>query len=108
MNVSEFIYGLLYLFDLILNVEFLLQGVVLCQFIICWEGGMVRIFGVWLCESKVLILDDIVIVGLEYMLLENWKQLWMKLLFDWLNSLMLKKFSVSCNLVIDIDLVFLW
>ncbi|EAA2727420.1 AsmA family protein [Salmonella enterica] len=108
MNASEFIYGSLYLLDPILNAEFSPQGVALRQFTTRWEGGMVRTSGAWLRESKALILDDTAIAGLEYTLPENWKQLWMKPLPDWLNSLTLKKFSASRNLVIDIDPAFPW
>ncbi|EDT6616699.1 AsmA family protein [Salmonella enterica subsp. enterica] len=108
MNASEFIYGSLHLLDPILNAEFSPQGVALRQFTTRWEGGMVRTSGAWLRESKALILDDTAIAGLEYTLPENWKQLWMKPLPDWLNSLTLKKFSASRNLVIDIDLAFPW
>lgn len=106
MNASEFIYGSLHLLDPILNAEFSPQGVALRQFTTRWEGGMVRTSGAWLREGKALILDDTAIAGLEYTLPENWKQLWMKPLPDWLNSLTLKKFSASRNLVIDIDPAF--
>ncbi|EDJ3731620.1 AsmA family protein [Salmonella enterica] len=108
MNASEFIYGSLHLLDPILNAEFSPQGVALRQFTTRGEGGMVRTSGAWLRESKALILDDTAIAGLEYTLPENWKQLWMKPLPDWLNSLTLKKFSASRNLVIDIDPAFPW
>lgn len=108
MNASEFIYGSLHFLDPILNAEFSPQGVALRQFTTRWEGGMVRTSGAWLRESKALILDDTAIAGLEYTLPENWKQLWMKPLPDWLNSLTLKKFSASRNLVIDIDPAFPW
>ncbi|EAS3777733.1 AsmA family protein [Salmonella enterica] len=108
MNASEFIYGSLHLLDPILNAEFSPQGVALRQFTTRWEGGMVRTSGAWLRESKALILDDTAIAGLEYTLPENWRQLWMKPLPDWLNSLTLKKFSASRNLVIDIDPAFPW
>ncbi|EBR3968244.1 AsmA family protein [Salmonella enterica] len=108
MNASEFIYGSLHFLDPILNAEFSPQGVALRQFTTRWEGGMVRTSGTWLREGKALILDDTAIAGLEYTLPENWKQLWMKPLPDWLNSLTLKKFSASRNLVIDIDPAFPW
>ncbi|EDZ9666190.1 AsmA family protein [Salmonella enterica subsp. enterica serovar Litchfield] len=108
MNASEFIYGSLHLLDPILNAEFSPQGVALRQFTTRWEGGMVRTSGAWLREGKALILDDTAIAGLEYTLPENWKQLWMKPLPDWLNSLTLKKFSASRNLEIDIDPAFPW
>lgn len=108
MNASEFIYGSLHFLDPILNAEFSPQGIALRQFTTRWEGGMVRTSGAWLREGKALILDDTAIAGLEYTLPENWKQLWMKPLPDWLNSLTLKKFSASRNLVIDIDPAFPW
>ena len=108
MNASEFIYGSLHFFDPILNAEFSPQGIALRQFTTRWEGGMVRTSGNWMRSNKALVLDDAAIAGLEYTLPENWKQLWMKPLPAWLNSLTLKKFSASRNLVIDIDPAFPW
>lgn len=108
MNASEFIYGSLHFFDPILNAEFSPQGIALRQFTTRWEGGMVRTSGSWIRSNKALVLDDAAIAGLEYTLPENWKQLWMKPLPAWLNSLTLKKFSASRNLVIDIDPDFPW
>ena len=108
MNASEFIYGSLHFFDPILNAEFSPQGIALRQFTTRWEGGMVRTSGNWMRSNKALVLDDAAIAGLEYTLPENWKQLWMKPLPAWLNSLTLKKFSASRNLVIDIDPNFPW
>ena len=108
MNASEFIFGSLHLFDPILNAEFSPQGIALRQFTSRWEGGMVRTSGNWLREGKALILDDAAIAGIEYTLPENWKQRWMQPLPAWLNSLTLKKFSASRNLVIDIDPAFPW
>lgn len=108
MNASEFIYGSLHLFDPILNTEFSPQGIALRQFTSRWEGGMVRTSGNWLRDGKALVLDDAAIAGLEYTLPENWKMLWMEPLPEWLNSVTLKKFGLSRNLVIDIDPAFPW
>ena len=108
MNASEFIYGSLHFFDPILNAEFSPQGIALRQFTTRWEGGMVRTSGNWMRSNKALVLDDVAIAGLEYTLPENWKQRWMKPLPSWLNSLTLKKFSASRNLIIDIDPLFPW
>ncbi|EFE06326.1 AsmA family protein [Citrobacter youngae] len=108
MNASEFIYGSLHFFDPILNAEFAPQGIALRQFTTRWEGGMLRTSGNWSRSNKALVLDDAAIAGLEYTLPENWKQLWMEPLPTWLNSLTLKKFSASRNLVIDIDPAFPW
>lgn len=108
MNASEFIYGSLHFFDPILNAEFAPQGIALRQFTTRWEGGMLRTSGNWSRSNKALVLDDAAIAGLEYTLPENWKQLWMEPLPAWLNSLTLKKFSASRNLVIDIDPAFPW
>lgn len=108
MNASEFIYGSVHLFDPILNAEFSPQGVALRQFTSRWEGGMVRTSGNWLRDGKALELDDAAIAGLEYTLPQNWKTLWMDPLPEWLNSVTLKKFGLSRNLVIDIDPDFPW
>lgn len=39
---------------------------------------------------------------------KNWQQLWMETTPGWLNSLQLKRFSASRNLIIDIDPDFPW
>lgn len=108
MNASEFIYGSLHLFDPILNAEFSPQGIALRQFTSRWEGGMVRTSGNWLRSGKALMLDDVAIAGLEYTLPENWKTQWMTTLPEWLNSVTLRKFGLSRNLVIDVDAAFPW
>ncbi|WAH50881.1 AsmA family protein [Pseudescherichia vulneris] len=108
MNASEFIFGSLHLFDPIFNAEFSPQGIALRQFTSRWEGGMVRTSGNWLRDGKALVLDDTALAGLEYTLPANWKQLWMDRLPGWLNSVTLKRFSASRNLVIDIDPAFPW
>ncbi|VDY36886.1 AsmA family protein [Salmonella enterica subsp. arizonae] len=108
MNASEFIYGSLHFLDPILNAEFSPQGVALRQFTTRWEGGMVRTSGNWLRDGKALVLDDTAIVGLEYTLPDNWKQQWMSPLPEWLHNVTLTKFSLSRNLVIDIDPGFPW
>ena len=108
MNASEFIYGSLHLLDPILNAEFSPQGIALRQFTSRWEGGMVRSSGNWLRAGNALVLDDAVFAGLEYTLPENWKTLWMEQLPPWLQSVTLKKFGASRNLVIDIDPDFPW
>ncbi|MGQ4687096.1 AsmA family protein [Klebsiella aerogenes] len=108
MNASEFIYGSLNFLDPIVNAEFSPQGIALRQFSSRWEGGMVRTSGNWLRASNALVLDDAVFAGLEYTLPSNWKQLWMEPMPGWLQSLTLKKFSASRNLIIDIDPAFPW
>ncbi len=108
MNASEFIYGSLHFFDPILNAEFSPQGIALRQFTSRWEGGMVRTSGNWLRAGNALVLDDTAFAGLEYTLPANWKQLWMTPLPTWLQSLTLKKFSASRNLIIDVDPAFPW
>lgn len=67
-----------------------------------------RTSGFWLRNGQALTLDDASVVGLEYTLPNNWKQLWMDALPEWLNSVTLKKFTASRNLVIDIDPAFPW
>lgn len=108
MNASEFIYGSLNFLDPIVNAEFSPQGIALRQFSSRWEGGMVRTSGNWLRAGNALVLDDTAFAGLEYTLPANWKQLWMEPMPGWLQSLTLKKFSASRNLIIDIDPAFPW
>ncbi|SCC10742.1 AsmA family protein [Kosakonia oryzendophytica] len=108
MNATEFIYGSLHLFDPILNATFSPQGIALQQFTSRWENGMVRTSGNWYRAGHALVLDDAAFAGLEYTLPANWKQVWMDELPTWLNSVTLKKFSASRNLVIDIDPGFPW
>ncbi|HGY1467486.1 TPA: AsmA family protein [Klebsiella aerogenes] len=108
MNASEFIYGSLNFLDPIVNAEFSPQGIALRQFSSRWEGGMVRTSGNWLRAGNALVLDDAVFAGLEYTLPSNWKQLWIEPMPGWLQSLTLKKFSASRNLIIDIDPAFPW
>jgi len=108
MNASEFIFDSLHFLDPILNAEFSPQGIALRQFTTRWEGGMVRTSGNWLRTGKTLVLDDAAFAGLEYTLPETWKQQWMAPLPDWLNGVVLQKFSASRNLLIDIDPSFPW
>ena len=108
MNANEFIYGSLHFLDPILNAGFSPQGIALRQFTSRWEGGMVRTSGNWLRAGHALVLDDAAFAGLEYTLPDNWKQLWMAPLPDWLQSLTLRKFSASRNLIIDIEPAFPW
>lgn len=108
LNASEFIYGSLHLLDPILNAEFSEQGIALRQFTSRWEGGMVRGAGNWFRAGNALVLDDMVVAGLEYTLPQNWKSLWMEPLPTWLQNVTLKKFGANRNLVIDIDPDFPW
>lgn len=108
MNANEFIYGSLHFFDPIMNAEFTPAGIAMKQFTTRWENGMVRTSGYWMREGKALVLNDAAIVGLEYTLPANWKQLWMDTLPTWLHRVELKKLSASRNLVIDIDPTYPW
>lgn len=108
LNASELIYGSLHLLDPILNADLAPQSITLRQFTSRWEGGMMRTSGTWLRNDHALILDDTVFAGLEYTLPENWKSLWMSPLPSWLQSVTLKKFGASRNLIIDITPDFPW
>ncbi len=108
MNANEFIYGSLHFFDPIMNAQFTPAGIAVQQFTTRWENGMVRTSGYWMRQGKALVLNDAAIVGLEYTLPANWKQIWMDILPEWLHSVELKKLSASRNLVIDIDPTYPW
>lgn len=106
MNASDFINGTLHLNDPIINIDFTPQAAVLRQFTSRWEQGMVRASGEWQRSDNQLQLDEVVLAGLEYTLPTGWKSRWMAPLPEWLNTIVIKKFSASRNLIIDIDPTF--
>lgn len=108
MNASEFIAGSLHLTDPIVNAEFSPRGIALRQLTSRWERGTVRASGQWLREGSALVLDDLSATGLEYTLPDNWRQMVQQPLPAWLQSVTLKRFSTSRNLIIDIDPDFPW
>ncbi|WP_435928396.1 AsmA family protein [Dryocola sp. BD613] len=106
LNASEFINGTLHLNDPIVNVDFTQQAAVLRQFTSRWERGMVRASGQWLRDDKHLMLDEVVLAGLEYTLPADWKKRWLEPVPEWLNKVTIKKLSANRNLIIDIDPTF--
>lgn len=106
LNASEFINGALHLNDPIASIDFTPQAAVLRQFTSRWERGIVRTSGEWQRVNKQLVLNEVVLAGLEYTLPSDWKKRWMETLPEWLNTVTLKKFSANRNLIIDIDPTF--
>ena len=103
LNASDFINGALHLNDPIINIDFTQQAAVLRQFTSRWERGMVRASGQWLRDNNQLMLDEVVLAGLEYTLPADWKKRWLEPVPEWLNKVTIKKLSANRNLVIDID-----
>lgn len=106
MNASSFVNGSLQLDDPIANLDFSPQGVELSQFSSRWVNGLIRAQGNWNRSDKKLILDEVVIAGLEYTLPSTWRERWMQSLPGWLDSVEIKRFSANRNLIIDIDPAF--
>ena len=103
MNASSLIQGSLKLNDPIISLNLSSQGIALTRFSSRWEKGLLRTQGYWDRHEKALILDEVVIAGLEYTLPPDWHELWMAPLPNWLNSVTVKKLSASRNLLIDIN-----
>nr|WP_154325517.1 AsmA family protein [Pantoea sp. 201603H] len=103
MNASNFINGRLELNDPIVNMDFSPQGINISQFSSRWVNGLLRAKGQWIRNNKRLMLDELVVAGLEYTLPDNWRDRWMQPLPDWLDSVAVKKFSANRNLIIDIN-----
>jgi len=106
MNASSFVNGTLQLNDPIVNMTFSPQGAALTQFSSRWVNGLVRASGNWTRSDKKLTLDEAVIAGLEYTLPQDWRELWLARLPEWLNSVEVTKLNVSHNLIIDVDPAF--
>lgn len=106
MNASSFVNGSLQLDDPIANMDFSPKGVELSQFSSRWVNGLIRAQGSWRRSDKKLSLEEVAIAGLEYTLPSTWRERWMQTLPGWLDSVEIKRFSASRNLIIDIDPLF--
>ncbi len=103
LNASTIVKNGLQLSDPIINVSFSPQGITIRQLSTRWAQGLIRTYGRWSRADKKLTLDDAALVGLEYTLPENWRDIWMAALPDWLNSVQVLHFSANRNLIIDIN-----
>lgn len=103
MNATDLINGNLHFTDPNLNLDFSPQGIAIRQFGTRWEGGLLRTSGNWIRASHNLELDQLSVASLEYTLPENWRQLWLDQLPDWLSDVSVAKFTANRNLIIDIS-----
>ncbi|MEG3132232.1 AsmA family protein [Rouxiella sp. T17] len=103
MNATDLINGNLHFSDPNLNLDFSPQGIAIRQFGTRWEGGLLRTSGNWIRASHNLELDQLSVASLEYTLPENWRQLWLDQLPDWLSDVSVAKFTANRNLIIDIS-----
>lgn len=103
LNATDMINGNLHFIDPNLNLDLSPQGVAIRQFGTRWEGGLLRASGNWTRASRNLELDQLSVAALEYTLPENWRQLWLDTLPDWLSDVSVTKFTANRNLIIDIS-----
>lgn len=103
LNATDLIDGNLHFIDPNINLDLTPQGIAIRQFATRWEGGLLRTSGNWDRASHNLNLDDLSITSLEYTLPQNWRQLWLDSLPDWLSDVTVSKFSANRNLIIDIN-----
>ncbi|OON36975.1 hypothetical protein BTJ39_21065 [Izhakiella australiensis] len=103
LNASSFVKGGLLLNDPIINMTFSPQGINLTQFSSRWVNGLIRAAGSWSRSDKKLTLNDLAFAGLEYTLPVDWREIWMKPLPSWLESVEISHFSANNNLIIDIN-----
>ncbi|MCC3734884.1 AsmA family protein [Rouxiella badensis] len=103
LNATDMIDGNLHFIDPNVNLDLSPQGIAIRQFNTRWEGGLLRTMGHWDRASKGLNLDELSIASLEYTLPQNWRQLWVEALPDWLSDVSVNKFTANRNLIIDIS-----
>ncbi|MCS3406452.1 AsmA family protein [Serratia sp. AKBS12] len=102
-NAGDMISGRVHLIDPIINMRLSPAGIAIEQFTSRWEGGLLRASGSWLRANHRLQLDDVAVVALEYTLPQNWRELWLQPLPDWLAQVYVTKLTTNRNLIIDIN-----
>ena len=102
-NANDIIVGNVHFVEPIFSADLSNAGVAIKQLSTRWEGGLLRASGSWLRSNQQLTLDEITLVGLEYTLPQNWRDIWQAPLPTWLNDVIVTKFSSSRNLIVDIN-----
>ncbi|MDR3432797.1 MAG: AsmA family protein [Rouxiella aceris] len=103
LNATDLINGNLHFIDPVVNLDLSPQGIAIRQVGSRWEGGLLRTSGRWDRASHSLNLDELSVAALEYTLPQNWRQLWLTTLPDWLSEVSISKFTANRNLIIDIS-----
>lgn len=103
LNATDLIDGNVHFIDPIVNLDLSQQGVAIRQFGTRWEGGLLRATGSWDRATDSLKLDEVNVAALEYTLPQNWRQLWVDTLPNWLAEVSVNKFTANRNLIIDIS-----
>lgn len=103
LNATDLINGNLHFIDPVVNLDLSPQGIAIRQVGSRWEGGLLRTSGRWDRASHSLNLDELSVAALEYTLPQNWRQLWVTALPDWLSEVSISKFTANRNLIIDIS-----
>jgi len=103
LNATDLINGNLHFIDPVVNLDLSPQGIAIRQVGSRWEGGLLRTSGRWDHASHSLNLDELSVAALEYTLPQNWRQLWVTALPDWLSEVSISKLTANRNLIIDIS-----
>ena len=103
LNATDLINGNLHFIDPVVNLDLSPQGIAIRQVGSRWEGGLLRTSGRWDRASHSLNLDELSVAALEYTLPQNWRQLWVTALPDWLSEVSISKLTANRNLIIDIS-----
>ena len=103
LNATDLINGNLHFIDPVVNLDLSPQGIAIRQVGSRWEGGLLRTSGRWDRASHSLNLDELSVAALEYTLPQNWRQLWLTTLPDWLSEVSISKLTANRNLIIDIS-----
>ncbi|MEG2954011.1 MAG: AsmA family protein [Hafnia sp.] len=102
-NANDIVVGNVHFVEPIFSADLSNAGVAIRQLSTRWEGSLLRASGNWHRNDKRLTIDDMTIVGLEYTLPQNWREIWQTPLPAWLNDVIVTKFSGSRNLLVDIN-----
>lgn len=103
VNASDVIYGGLHLIDPIISAQLSPKGIAIDEFSTRWQNGLLRATGKWQQAEQRLQLDDLAVVGVEYTLPTDWRDLWLQPLPSWLAEVYLAKMITNRNLLIDIN-----
>ncbi|WP_294909510.1 AsmA family protein [Tatumella sp. UBA2305] len=103
LQASDFVWGTQEFTQPQVAIEQTAQGLNISKFTTHWVNGTVTANGMWSSENRQLAVDNLSLTGLEYTLPEDWRQFWQASLPDWLDSVLIRNFTINNSLVIDIN-----
>ncbi|SPW27998.1 AsmA family [Edwardsiella tarda] len=105
-NARDIVLGGIHLSEPLFDADLTPQGISVRQFSTRWDNALLRTSGSWRRDTGALALNDLAIVGLEYSLPTNWRELWLRPLPNWLATITLDHFSLSRTLLVDVNPAF--